>query len=72
MKSVLITGAAKRIGRQIALDLAADGWDVAVHCHHSVVEGEEVACLIRAMGRKACVVQGDLADADIDERTSGI
>jgi NAD(P)-dependent dehydrogenase (short-subunit alcohol dehydrogenase family) len=68
MKSVLITGAAKRIGRQMALDLAADGWDVAVHCNHSVSEGEEVASLIRAKGRKACVVQGDLADADIAAR----
>jgi NAD(P)-dependent dehydrogenase (short-subunit alcohol dehydrogenase family) len=68
MKSVLITGAAKRIGRQMALDLSEDGWDVAVHCNHSVSEGEEVASLIRANGRKACVVQGDLADADIATR----
>jgi NAD(P)-dependent dehydrogenase (short-subunit alcohol dehydrogenase family) len=68
MKSVLITGAAKRIGRQMALDLAADGWDVAVHCNHSKTEGEDVAAVIRAMGRKACVVQGDLADADIASR----
>ena len=68
MKSVLITGAAKRIGRQMALDLAEDGWDVAVHCNHSKTEGEEVAALIRTMGRKACVVQGDLADADIATR----
>ena len=66
--SVLITGAAKRIGRQMALDLADDGWDVAVHCNHSKVEAEEVAALIRAKGRKACVVQGDLADADIATR----
>ena len=68
MKSVLITGAAKRIGRQMALDLANDGWDVAIHCNHSKVEAEEVAALIRARGRKACMVQGDLADADIASR----
>jgi NAD(P)-dependent dehydrogenase (short-subunit alcohol dehydrogenase family) len=68
LKSVLITGAAKRIGRQMALDLAEDGWDVAVHCNNSLQEGEEVASLIRAKGQSACVVQGDLADADIASR----
>ena len=68
MKSVLITGAAKRIGRQMALDLADDGWNVAVHCNHSKAEAEEVAAIIRGKGRMACVVQGDLADADIAQR----
>ena len=68
IKSVLITGAAKRIGRQLALDLADDGWDVAVHCNHSVAEAEEVVSLIREKGRRAAVAQGDLADHDIAER----
>lgn len=68
IKSVLITGAAKRIGRQMALDLADDGWDVAVHCDQSFIEAVEVAALIRASGRKAVVVQGDLAEAGIAER----
>ena len=68
IKSVLITGAAKRIGRQMALDLADDGWDVAVHCDQSVAEAAEVAMLIRAKGRKAVVVQGDLAEDNIAEK----
>ncbi len=68
IKSVLITGAAKRIGRQMALDLADDGWDVAVHCDKSLEEAMEVALLIRAKGRKAVVVQGDLAEAGIAEK----
>ena len=38
----LITGAARRIGRAIALDLAADGWSVAVHYNTSRVEAEAV------------------------------
>jgi NAD(P)-dependent dehydrogenase (short-subunit alcohol dehydrogenase family) len=62
MKSVLITGAAKRIGRQLALDLASAGYDVAVHCNASRDDAETVAKSIRAMGRKAVVVQSDLAE----------
>jgi len=68
MRSALVTGSAKRIGRQLALDLAADGWDVAVHCNTSVDEAGEVADLIRAMGRIAVVVRGDLSVADVPER----
>jgi NAD(P)-dependent dehydrogenase (short-subunit alcohol dehydrogenase family) len=66
--SVLITGAAKRIGRQLALELAGAGYDVAVHCNHSVREAEEVAKLIRDMGQRVVVVQGDLALVDTPER----
>lgn len=68
MKSVLVTGAAKRIGRTLALDLARDGWDVAVHCNASLKEAEEVAGMIRALGRKAVVVRGDLSHADVPDR----
>lgn len=67
-KSVLVTGSAKRIGRRLALDLAKDGWDVAVHCNASVREAEEVADNIRSIGRRAVVVRGDLSDADVPER----
>ena len=58
-RSVLVSGSARRIGRRIALDLAGDGWDVAVHCNTSIIEAEEVAGLITAMGRKAVIVRGD-------------
>ena len=62
--SALVTGAARRIGRQIAIDLAADGYGVGIHCNHSVEEGEEVAKLIRAKGGRAVVVQGNLAEIE--------
>jgi NAD(P)-dependent dehydrogenase (short-subunit alcohol dehydrogenase family) len=58
----LVTGAGRRIGRAIALDLAACGFDVAVHCSGSVAEAEAVAADIRAMGRRAEVLVADLAD----------
>jgi NAD(P)-dependent dehydrogenase (short-subunit alcohol dehydrogenase family) len=67
-KTVLITGAAKRIGRQLALALADAGYDVAVHCNTSRKEADEVAATIRGKGRKTAVVVGDLARAETAER----
>ncbi|WP_316152521.1 SDR family oxidoreductase [Cupriavidus sp. BIC8F] len=58
----LVTGGARRLGRAIALELAAQGWDVAVHCHRSVDEAEALAAQIRALGRRAAVLRADLAD----------
>ncbi len=67
-KTILITGAARRIGRTLALELAKDGWNVAVHCNHSRQDAETVAAEISKLGRRSCVVQGDLADAAVSER----
>ena len=57
-----MTGAGKRLGRDIALGLAAQGWDVAVHCRASRTEAEATATDIRALGRRATVLCADLAD----------
>lgn len=64
----LITGSAKRVGRAIALELARAGADVAVHCHHSVDEAHATARDVEALGRRACVIQADLTDADAPGR----
>ncbi len=63
-KTALITGAAQRIGRAIALDLAAHGYAVAVHCNRSRDAAEAVAAEARALGVEAGVVAADLADED--------
>lgn len=68
MKSVLVTGSAKRIGQRLALDLAMAGWDVAVHCNTSIDEAEQVAEKIRGMGRRTAVVHGDLSRAEVPDR----
>jgi NAD(P)-dependent dehydrogenase (short-subunit alcohol dehydrogenase family) len=68
VKTVLITGAAKRIGRQLALDLAADGWNVVIHCNTSREDAEEVARLVRSGGTMSGIVQGNLADAATPDR----
>jgi NAD(P)-dependent dehydrogenase (short-subunit alcohol dehydrogenase family) len=58
----LVTGAARRIGRAIALGMAQTGWDIAVHYRHSQAEAEEVAQAIRQLGRRAVLLQADLSD----------
>jgi NAD(P)-dependent dehydrogenase (short-subunit alcohol dehydrogenase family) len=61
--TVLITGAARRIGRAIALDFAARRWQVAIHCHTSAADAESVAREIVSSGGTAQVLRADLADA---------
>ena len=58
----LVTGSARGIGRAIALELARWGADVAVHALQNHGKAEEVAAEIRASGRKAIVVLGDVRD----------
>ncbi|TNE62731.1 MAG: SDR family oxidoreductase [Alphaproteobacteria bacterium] len=62
--AVLITGAARRIGRALALDLAGHGWDVAIHYHGAADEAEAVAREIKALGARAVLLGAELADAD--------
>ncbi|WP_040401142.1 SDR family oxidoreductase [Amorphus coralli] len=64
VKTALVTGAARRIGRAIAEDLAAHGYRVALHCHHSVDAAEALAAALREGGGDACVVTADLADLE--------
>jgi NAD(P)-dependent dehydrogenase (short-subunit alcohol dehydrogenase family) len=64
----LITGASKRIGRAIALDLAAHGWDIVVHYHRSAQEAKQLVEEIQSMGRAACLAEIDLADAVLAEK----
>ena len=53
LKSVLVTGAARRIGRAIALDLAKSGWSVAIHCNRSIEAAEDLVSQILNLGVKA-------------------
>lgn len=60
----LVTGAARRIGRAIALDLAAAGWAVAIHCSRSRDEARTLAREIDDRGGRAEVLVADLAEGD--------
>lgn len=64
---VLVTGAARRIGRALAVGFAARGWDVAVHFGASREEADEVVAEIVALGRRAVALHADLAvEAEVE------
>lgn len=59
-KAALVTGAGRNIGRAVALGLAEDGFDVAVNGSSDRAAAESVAAEVRALGRQAVVVMGDV------------
>lgn len=61
-RSVLVTGASRGIGAAAALACARQGWDVAVNCARDMTAAEGVAKQVRALGRRAIVIQADVAD----------
>lgn len=64
----LVTGAGKRLGREMALFLARRGYDVAVHYAASRKEAEEVVREITALGRRACALRADLlSEAQVEK-----
>lgn len=67
----LVTGAARRLGRAIALRLARGGWDVAVHHHTSATEAATLVAEIRSLGRRSMAFAADLADGTAPDRLVG-
>ncbi len=61
VKAVLVTGAAKRLGRAIALDLARHGWAVAIHYNSSEKEARATAADAATAGVKVALLQADLS-----------
>src|SRR5512135_2931903 len=62
-KTVLITGAALRIGRSLALAVARAGGDVVLHYGKSRKAAEDLQAEIEAIGRKAFLLQAELSEA---------
>ncbi|MDX9868527.1 MAG: SDR family oxidoreductase [Kiritimatiellia bacterium] len=70
-RTVLITGAARRIGAALARELARAGWNVVLHAHRSIGAADILRGELRAQGAQAWLAQGDLqlpggADAVFD------
>ena len=59
---VFITGSSRGIGKAIALDLAQAGYDITLHCRQRREDALLVAKQIQALGRKADILQFDVAD----------
>lgn len=66
-ESVLVTGSSRGIGKEIALRLARDGYDIVLHCRSGREQAEAVAKEIIAMGRAARILQFDIADRALSE-----
>ncbi len=64
MRRVLVTGGARRIGAAICEGLAADGWEVVIHCNTSRDDAEALAWRVTAAGGTCSVLQADLAERD--------
>lgn len=58
----LVTGAGKRLGRAVALRLAEEGADIAVHYHSSAADAQGVRREIETLGRRAAAMQANLTD----------
>ncbi len=60
-KIIFITGAAKRVGRAIALDLASRGADLIIHFHRSLREAKNLQAQIeKTWGMRVDLIRGDL------------
>jgi NAD(P)-dependent dehydrogenase (short-subunit alcohol dehydrogenase family) len=72
-KVALVTGAGKRIGRSVALRVAAEGADVVVNYRNSATDAAEVVAQIEAMGGRAIAIQADVAQrADVAKMFAAI
>jgi pteridine reductase len=70
-RTALVTGAAHRVGRALALALAREGADVAIHYHGSADKARETAREVERLGRRAVLLQADLAQAAEAEALPG-
>jgi pteridine reductase len=64
----LVTGAARRVGRVLALALARRGFDIALHYHRSGDDARRTLADLEAAGARAAAVAGDLGDAGTCQR----
>jgi 3-oxoacyl-[acyl-carrier protein] reductase len=62
IKRILVTGSSRGLGKAIAIKLAADGFDIAVHCRNGIDAAKDTQQQIIALGRNATLLQFDVCD----------
>jgi NAD(P)-dependent dehydrogenase (short-subunit alcohol dehydrogenase family) len=67
-KTILITGAARRLGKALAIACAKQGADIVLHYNSSQSEAEEVRDQVHLLGRDCLILKADLADPQQVER----
>jgi 3-oxoacyl-[acyl-carrier protein] reductase len=77
LKTALVTGSAKGIGRGIALELARNGYDIAIHYRNSLKEAEQFKLEIEVLGVKAIILKADVtqpleAEKLVQDAASGL
>ena len=63
-RAVLVTGAARRLGRAISLAFAHAGWDVLAHHHRSTGDAQTLQAEIERLGRRCHLLRADLRQPD--------
>ena len=62
IKRILVTGSSRGLGKAIAIKLAEEGFDIAVHCRNGIDAAKDTQEKINALGRKATLLQFDVCD----------
>ena len=63
-KTVLITGSSRGIGKEAAVYLAQNGFDIVLHCNKNIEKAAEVKNIIEKIGRSARILQFNVADRE--------
>ena len=61
-KEIFVTGSSRGIGKEIALYLAENGFDIVLHCRNNLQQAQEVQKLIQKTGQKSRILQFDVKD----------
>lgn len=63
-KTVLVTGSSRGIGREIAIYLAKNGFDIVLHCNKNIQKAEELLKEIQTLGRQCRILQFNISNRE--------